>query len=88
MELGNSYGRIRGRIVGPEGDRNFTGRPTESTNLHPWSPQNHPSKESIRTGSRPPCTCIADISHIVMWVLNNWSRGYPKTVACMWAGFY
>jgi hypothetical protein len=32
MELGNSYGRIGGRIAGPEGDRNSTGRPT---NLDP-----------------------------------------------------
>jgi hypothetical protein len=36
MELGDSYGRIGGRIVGSEGDRNSTGRPTESTNLYPW----------------------------------------------------
>jgi len=39
MELGNSYGRIGGRIVGPEGDRNSTGRPTETTNLDPWGSQ-------------------------------------------------
>jgi hypothetical protein len=39
MELGDSYGIIRGRIIGPEGDRNFTGRPTESTNLDPWGSQ-------------------------------------------------
>jgi hypothetical protein len=34
MELGDFYGRIE-RIVGPEGDRNSTGRPTESPNLDP-----------------------------------------------------
>jgi hypothetical protein len=33
MELGDSYERIGGRIVGLEGDRNSTGRPTESTKL-------------------------------------------------------
>jgi hypothetical protein len=27
MELGSSYGRIGGRIVGPKGDRNSTGKP-------------------------------------------------------------
>lgn len=32
MVLGNSYGRIRGRII-PKGNRNSTDRPTESTNL-------------------------------------------------------
>jgi hypothetical protein len=33
MELRDSFGRTRERIVGPEGDRNFTGRPTKFTNL-------------------------------------------------------
>jgi hypothetical protein len=39
VELGSSYGRIEGRIVGPEGNKNSTGRPTESTNLDPWDSQ-------------------------------------------------
>ena len=33
MGLGDSYGRIGRRIVGPEGERNSTGRLTEWTNL-------------------------------------------------------
>ena len=38
--------RIGGRINSPEGDRNSTGRPTESTNLNPWGSQrlNHQPK--------------------------------------------
>ena len=36
VELGDAYGRIGGRIMGPGGDRNSTGRPTKSTNLDPW----------------------------------------------------
>ena len=36
VEPGDSYGRTGGRIMGPEGDRNSTGRPTKSTNLDPW----------------------------------------------------
>jgi hypothetical protein len=36
MELGNSYGRIGGRIVCPEGDRNSTERQTESNKLDSW----------------------------------------------------
>jgi hypothetical protein len=35
MELEDSYGRTGGRIAGPEGDRNSTGRPTFSANLDP-----------------------------------------------------
>ena len=34
-QAGDSYGRIGGRNVGPEGVRNYTARPTESTNLDP-----------------------------------------------------
>jgi hypothetical protein len=37
MELGNSNGRIGGRIEGSKRDRNSIGRPTKSTNLDPWS---------------------------------------------------
>jgi hypothetical protein len=51
MELGDSYGRIGRRIAGPEGDRNSTGRQTESTNLDPWGSQslNHkPRKVTYR----------------------------------------
>jgi hypothetical protein len=36
MELGESYGRVGGRIGGSGGVRNSTGRPTESTNQGPW----------------------------------------------------
>jgi hypothetical protein len=35
MEFGDSYRRIEGN-VGPEGDRNLTGRATKSTNLDLW----------------------------------------------------
>ena len=35
-EVGASYGRVRGRIEGTEGDGNPIGRPTVSTNLDPW----------------------------------------------------
>jgi hypothetical protein len=46
MKLGDSYGRIGGRIMDPEGDRNSTGRLRESTNLDPWDSQviNHQPK--------------------------------------------
>jgi len=39
MKLGETYGRGRGRIVGPKGNRNPTRKPTESTNLDPWGSQ-------------------------------------------------
>jgi hypothetical protein len=46
MELEDSYGRIRERTAGPEGERNTTGRPIESTNLESWDSQrlNHKPK--------------------------------------------
>jgi hypothetical protein len=39
MGLGNSYGRIGGRIMGLKEDRNSTGRPMESINFYPWGSQ-------------------------------------------------
>jgi hypothetical protein len=47
MELGDSYRRIGGWIVDPEGDMNSTGRLTESINLDTWGSQSlnyHQSK--------------------------------------------
>jgi hypothetical protein len=34
METGDSYGRVAESIESPDGERNFTGRPTNSTNLN------------------------------------------------------
>jgi hypothetical protein len=51
MELGALYGRIGagGRLAGPEWNKNYTGRPTESTNLDPWGSQSEPpTKEHIQ----------------------------------------
>jgi hypothetical protein len=50
MEVGDSYGRIGGRISGTEVNRNFTGRPTESMNLDPWGSQSleHQQKNKHR----------------------------------------
>jgi hypothetical protein len=36
MEVRDLYRRVRGRIEGPEGDGNPTGRPTVSTKLDFW----------------------------------------------------
>ena len=47
----------------PEGDRNSTGRPTQSTNLDPWrvSGTELPTKKHTWTGPRPPCSYVADV---------------------------
>ena len=52
-----SYEKVGGRIKDPEGNRNSTGRPTESTNLDPWglSETEPPTKEAgPQAGPRPP----------------------------------
>jgi hypothetical protein len=36
MEVRDTYGRVEGKIKGPEVDGNPTERPTESTHLDPW----------------------------------------------------
>ena len=50
IKLGDSYGRIGGRIVGLQGNRNFTGRPIESASVNPWGSQslNHQPKNIHR----------------------------------------
>jgi hypothetical protein len=49
------YKRVKGRIEGPEGDDNPTGKPTGSINLNPWGlPEiESPPKEHKRVGLRP-----------------------------------
>jgi hypothetical protein len=43
MELRESCGRVAGRAEEFTGDRDSTRRPTEATNLHPWSlPETEP----------------------------------------------
>ena len=63
MEVRLSYGRVRGWIGGPEGDRNPTGGQTESTNLDLWelSETETPTKEHTQTGPRPPLTYVTDM---------------------------
>jgi hypothetical protein len=49
--------------VGPQGDRNSTGRPTESTNLDPWglSETELPTKELAWAGPRLSLSYVADM---------------------------
>jgi hypothetical protein len=90
-ELGESYGRVGGRISGPEGDRNSTGRPTMSTNLDPWEvPETEPpTKRHTRAGPRLLHTDVADMQfglHVGIWVLNNelWGQWLGGTIPCLW----
>jgi hypothetical protein len=58
MELGESCGRIRGRIERPKEDRGSTGRPKESINLDLWVlPETEPPTKELawaRPGTPPP----------------------------------
>ena len=64
MELGDSYGRVGGRIMGPEGDRNSTGRSSESTNLDPLGYQSlnyqPKSEHRLHLDSSHPRTYVAN----------------------------
>jgi hypothetical protein len=53
----------------------------ESTNLHlrGLSESEPPTKEHAQAGPRPPSHMKQMCSLAFMWVLNNWSWGYPKS---------
>ena len=60
MELGDSYGRTGGRIVGPKEDKNHTARKVNSGPL--WLPESEsPTKEHTWAGTRPPHSSVADL---------------------------
>ena len=91
MEVGDSYGRVGERTQGPKGDRNSTGRATESTNLDSWGlPETEPPiKEHTWAGPRPPypspCTYVADVQLGLRVGPKQLERGaIPKAVACLW----
>ena len=82
MELENSYGRIRERIVNPERDKNSTRRQTDLTNLDLWGSLslNHQLKSINRCDLGFSTRCVAMWSLIFMNnILNNGSRGHLKT---------
>jgi hypothetical protein len=75
IELGDFYGRVGGRTEGPRGDKNSTGRPTESTNLDPWGSQ----RLNIHRMDLMSLSPIPDIcSRCAAWSScgspNNWRR--------------
>jgi len=80
MKLGDPYGRIGGRIAGPQGDRNSTERPTQSTNLDPRGSQslNFQSKNIHRLYLGLPAHMQQMRSLVFRWVRNNWNRGSLK----------
>ena len=64
--------------MSPKWSRNFTGRPTESTNLNPWGSQslNH----------EPRNTYVTDVQLGLHLDVNNWNGGYPKS-CCLSVGY-
>ena len=87
MELGNSCGRIGGRIEGPKGNRNSTGRPTESTNLALGLLESEPpTKEHTQVWPRLPCTYVAGVQMVFTWVQDNGNVGYSKS-CCLSVGY-
>jgi len=79
MELGDSYRRVQGTIVGPKGDRNITGSQTESTNLDPWNSQrlNHQLTSLHGLDVGPLHICSRYMTMSLRGSPNNWSGGYP-----------
>jgi hypothetical protein len=88
MELEDSYGRIGGRTAGLEGDRNSTGKPTESNNLDPCGSQslNHQPKNIHRLDLEPH-TYVAYVQFdLQVGPKTIGVEGYPKS-CCLYVGY-
>jgi hypothetical protein len=86
--LEGALGVLCGRVERPEGgDRNSTGRPAASSNLHPWMlPENEPpTKKHIQAGPTPPCTYVVD-EQLDLHVGSTSTEvgAVPKPIFCMW----
>ena len=81
--------RIGGRITGPKGDRNSTGRPTESTNLDPWDSQilNYQPNNIQGLHLDLPTYMQQMCSLTFMWVLKSQKRSYPQNCWLHVGGF-
>ena len=71
IEVGDSYGRLRGRSEGAETVGNPIGRPLVSTNLEPWElPETKPpTKVHTWAGPKPPTHITEDC---IVWP--QWER--------------
>ena len=75
-----THERIRGRIVGPEGNRNSTGNPTESTNQETWggiSETKSPNKEHTRGWTY---ASLYKRSLVFMWLLKKLEQAISQNL--------
>jgi hypothetical protein len=83
-----SYGRVEGRIEGPEGDRYSSGRPTESTNLDLWefSETEPPNREHTQARPKPSAGKYVAGMQLSLRVgfLTSGTEAVSKAVACLW----
>jgi hypothetical protein len=91
MKLGESCGRVVGRILGPKWDRDLTKRHPESTNTDPWEfPETEPpTTEQPRAGPRSPTYMyVADVQlHFNAGPLITGVEAIPDSVTEMWILF-
>ena len=70
IEVRDLYGRVRGRIEGPQGNGNPTGSPTVSTNLDLWEPlppeTDSPTKEHTQAGLQPQHICSRGLPYLAL----------------------
>jgi hypothetical protein len=89
MELGESSWRVKWKIRGPKGNRNSTGRLTESMNLDSWELPETESSAKEHPWARPRLfwKYVADVqlwsSMVFMPIPQNWSGGCPW-FCCLW----
>lgn len=84
-QVGASHWSIEEKIGGPEGDRNTTGRPTESTIVVPWGLllETEPlTKKHTWIGPRGPAHMKQICSLVFMHVFQQFEQGPSRNLLC------
>jgi hypothetical protein len=88
MELGESNGRVRGRIEGARMVKSTTKRPTEPTYLGPWElTEVEPSPKEHYGLDLGPLPYVADMQpglHMGPTIIGTGTVSDSHTVACLW----
>jgi hypothetical protein len=88
MELENYYGRVGGRTEGTEGDRNSTGKPTETWTLEGSQRLNQQPKNIFQLYVGPLHVCSRCLALSSCGSGTTGAGAIPKAAACLYNAFF